>query len=62
MCHDIMCHIADAVLSGGIRRAAMISLFSADDMGMIAAKSGKWWENNPQRAGQTIQPFYLDIE
>jgi len=49
MCHDIMCHIADAVLSGGIRRAAMISLFSADDMGMIAAKSGKWWENNPQR-------------
>jgi|TARA_R100001463_G_scaffold14774_2_gene38775 ribonucleoside-diphosphate reductase alpha chain len=48
-CHDIMCHIADAVLSGGIRRAAMISLFSADDMGMIAAKSGKWWENNPQR-------------
>lgn len=49
MCHDIMCHIADAVLSGGIRRAAMISLFSADDMAMIAAKSGKWWENNPQR-------------
>ena len=48
-CHDIMCHIADAVLSGGIRRAAMISLFSADDMGMIACKSGKWWENNPQR-------------
>ena len=47
--HDIMCHIADAVLSGGIRRAAMISLFSADDMGMIACKSGKWWENNPQR-------------
>ncbi|WP_273072536.1 hypothetical protein [Marinobacter sp.] len=49
MCHDIMCHIADAVLSGGIRRAAMISLFSADDMGMIACKSGKWWETNPQR-------------
>ncbi len=49
MCHDIMCHIADAVLSGGIRRAAMISLFSADDMGMIGAKAGNWWENNPQR-------------
>tara|TARA_R110002020_G_scaffold53057_3_gene148735 strand:- start:4939 stop:6801 length:1863 start_codon:yes stop_codon:yes gene_type:complete len=47
--HDIMCHIADAVLSGGIRRAAMISLFSADDMEMISCKSGKWWENNPQR-------------
>ena len=47
--HDIMCHIADAVLSGGIRRAAMISLFSADDMEMISCKSGTWWENNPQR-------------
>ena len=49
MCHDIMCHVADAVLSGGIRRAAMISLFSADDMGMIGCKAGSWWENNPQR-------------
>ena len=49
MCHDIMCHVADAVLSGGIRRAAMISLFSADDMEMISCKSGSWWENNPQR-------------
>jgi len=47
--HDIMCHIADAVLSGGIRRAAMISLFSADDHEMIACKSGNWWESNPQR-------------
>jgi len=47
--HDILCHIADAVLSGGIRRAAMISLFSADDHEMIACKSGNWWENNPQR-------------
>ena len=47
--HDIMCHVADAVLSGGIRRAAMISLFSADDMDMISCKSGSWWENNPQR-------------
>jgi ribonucleoside-triphosphate reductase len=44
-----MCHIADAVLSGGIRRAAMISLFSADDADMISCKSGSWWENNPQR-------------
>tara|TARA_R110000744_G_scaffold34094_1_gene79679 strand:+ start:5500 stop:7359 length:1860 start_codon:yes stop_codon:yes gene_type:complete len=47
--HDIMCHIADAVLAGGIRRAALISLFSADDMDMISCKSGSWWENNPQR-------------
>ena len=48
--HDIVCHIADAVLAGGIRRAALISLFSADDKEMIASKSGSWWEKNPQRA------------
>ena len=47
--HDMVCHIADAVLAGGIRRAALISLFSADDDEMIAAKSGNWWETNPQR-------------
>jgi ribonucleoside-diphosphate reductase alpha chain len=47
--HDMVCHIADAVLAGGIRRAALISLFSADDNEMIACKSGAWWETNPQR-------------
>lgn len=47
--HDIQCHLADAVLSGGIRRAAMISLFSKDDMDMLSSKSGTWWELNPQR-------------
>ena len=47
--HDIVCHIADAVLAGGIRRAALISLFSADDEEMISCKSGNWWELNPQR-------------
>jgi ribonucleoside-triphosphate reductase (thioredoxin) len=47
--HDIVCYIADAVLAGGIRRSALISLFSADDEEMIAAKSGNWWETNPQR-------------
>jgi len=47
--HDIVCHIADAVLAGGIRRAALISLFSADDDEMIACKSGSWWELHPQR-------------
>ena len=47
--HDIVCHIADAVLAGGIRRAALISLFSADDDQMISCKSGNWWETNPQR-------------
>ena len=47
--HDIICHIADAVLAGGIRRAALISLFNADDDQMIGCKSGNWWELNPQR-------------
>ena len=47
--HDIVCHIADAVLAGGIRRAALISLFSAYDEEMIACKSGQWWETDPQR-------------
>jgi ribonucleoside-diphosphate reductase alpha chain len=47
--HDIVCYIADAVLAGGIRRAALISLFSADDSEMLACKAGKWWELNPQR-------------
>jgi ribonucleoside-diphosphate reductase alpha chain len=47
--HDIVCYIADAVLAGGIRRAALISLFSADDDSMISCKYGNWWETNPQR-------------
>jgi len=47
--HDIICYIADAVLAGGIRRAALISLFSADDNEMISCKSGKWYELNGQR-------------
>ena len=47
--HDIVCHIADAVLAGGIRRAALISLFTATDEKMISCKSGNWWELNAQR-------------
>ena len=48
-CHDILCHIANAVLSGGIRRSAMISLFDYDDEDMLTCKFGNWWELNPQR-------------
>ncbi len=47
--HDIVCHIADAVLSGGIRRAALISLFDLHDAEMLSSKYGKWYEKNPQR-------------
>lgn len=49
-CYDILCHAADAVLSGGIRRSAMICLFSLEDSEMINAKVGKWYEKNPWRA------------
>ena len=48
-CHDIMCHIANSVLAGGIRRSAMIALFSHDDEEMITCKYGNWWELNEQR-------------
>ena len=48
--HDIICWIADAVLSGGIRRSATISLFSIDDQEMLQCKFGNWWETEPQRA------------
>lgn len=48
--HDILCYIADCVLSGGIRRAAAISIFSLDDEDMLTCKFGNWWEENPQRA------------
>jgi len=69
--HDIVCHIADAVLAGGIRRAALISLFNADDDEMISCKSGAWWELNPQRGrannsavllrNKITKEFFLDL-
>ena len=48
-CHDILCHIANSVLAGGIRRSAMIALFSHDDEEMITCKYGTWYELNEQR-------------
>ena len=69
--HDIVCHIADAVLAGGIRRAALISLFSATDSEMISCKAGDWWESNPQRGRannsavlvrhKITQEFFMDL-
>jgi len=49
-CHDLICHISDAVLSGGIRRSSALSLFSLDDQEMLHCKYGNWQEDNPQRA------------
>jgi len=49
-CHDIMCKIGEVVVVGGVRRSAMISLSNLSDERMRSAKSGSWWDNNPQRA------------
>lgn len=69
--HDIICYIADAVLAGGIRRAALISLFSADDDSMMSCKTGKWYELNGQRGRannsaclmrhKITKEFFMDI-
>lgn len=48
--HDILCHLSDAVLSGGVRRSAAISLFDFDDEEMLKCKTGNWEKENPQRA------------
>jgi len=48
--HDIICMIADCVLAGGIRRAALISLFDKNNEEMLKCKSGTWWEKAPYRA------------
>lgn len=48
--HDIICFMADSVVSGGVRRSAMIALFDKDDDLMLRAKTGSWWTENPQRA------------
>lgn len=59
-CHDIMCFFADAVLSGGVRRSAMIALFSPDDEEMRNAKTGEWWEENAQRGRANNSAVFLE--
>lgn len=49
-CHDIMCKIGETVVVGGVRRSALISLSNLSDDRMRHAKSGQWWEGNPQRS------------
>lgn len=48
--HEIACHVADAVLAGGIRRASLIAFFTIDDLDMLTCKSGNWWELHPEFA------------
>lgn len=49
-CHDIVCKIAEVVVVGGVRRSALISLSNLADEKMRDAKTGAWWNENPQRA------------
>lgn len=48
--YDIVMHMSQAVLSGGVRRSATICLFSSDDEDMRNAKTGEWFKTHPQRA------------
>lgn len=48
--HVVLCSIGDAIVSGGVRRTALISLFDRDDTQMLTSKSGDWWAQYPQFA------------
>lgn len=58
--HDLVCKIADVVVVGGVRRSALISLSNLSDQRMRDAKSGAWWEKNPQRAMANNSVAYKD--
>lgn len=49
-CHDICCKIAEVIVSGGVRRSALISLSDVGDHEMAMAKTGQWWMTHPHRA------------
>jgi ribonucleoside-diphosphate reductase alpha chain len=59
-CHDIMCKVGDAVVVGGVRRSAMISLSNLSDDRMRNAKSGEWWKFNPQRTLSNNSAVYTE--
>lgn len=57
--YDICMYVARAVLAGGVRRSATICLFSPDDGEMMAAKTGDWFQSNPQRAASNNSAVLL---
>jgi ribonucleoside-diphosphate reductase alpha chain len=59
-CHNLMCKVGEVVVSGGVRRSAMISLSNLSDQRMRHAKSGKWWETAPQMALSNNSVVYTD--
>lgn len=60
--HDIICILSDAVLAGGIRRAALICLFDRNDDGMLRCKSGDWWVKHPYRARANNSALLIEGE
>jgi ribonucleoside-triphosphate reductase len=60
-CHDIICKIAEVVVVGGVRRSALISLSNLSDDRMRAAKTGRWWETEPQRALANNSAIYTEV-
>jgi ribonucleoside-diphosphate reductase alpha chain len=46
---DIICHASNAVLSGGVRRAALNFIVDPNDEEMIMSKTGDWYITNKQR-------------
>ena len=56
---DVMCHLADAVVVGGVRRSALICLFDPDDQEMLTYKSGSWWEKNSQRGRANVSAHMM---
>jgi len=59
-CHDLVCKIADAVVVGGVRRSATLSLSNPSDDRMRHAKSGDWYKTEPQRALANISSAYTE--
>tara|TARA_R100000654_G_scaffold8075_2_gene19195 strand:- start:319 stop:2202 length:1884 start_codon:yes stop_codon:yes gene_type:complete len=59
-CHNLMCKVGEVVVSGGVRRSAMISLSNLSDQRMRHAKSGQWWETAPQMALSNNSVCYTD--
>ncbi len=57
--HDIICMIGDCVVSGGVRRSAMISLSDLDDIEIRDAKKGVFYINEPQRMLANNSAVYI---
>ena len=60
-CHDLVCKTGEVVVVGGVRRSALISLSNLSDYRMREAKTGQWWETNPERSLANNSAVYTDV-